>query len=183
MYFNTVLDNSEFKESVENAKTLIAKILVAVPGVHDATVSTEDLTFNPPSQLINLQAMVMSLGIPKEPLLTSLSQEVTLEMSVSRMSVGVHLYQDLLGALEDKLGDKLGDIPADLQNLQEQLHKMQKLGQMSSVEQYQRPDLSSGLDSEFLVQVATHITLLQLRDFSQDLTRTLRHITSYRPRT
>lgn len=43
-------------------------------------------------------------------------------------------------------------------------------------------DLASRLHGNYEVQVATHLTLLQLRSFCHDLIRSLRAITTYRLR-
>lgn len=54
--------------------------------------------------------------------------------------------------------------------------QMQKPGQMSSVAQYEASGLASRLPGDYEVQVATHFILLQLRDFTQNLKRSLRNV-------
>lgn len=54
--------------------------------------------------------------------------------------------------------------------------QMQEPGQMSSVSQYEASGLASRLPGDYEVQVATHFTLLQLRDFTQNLKRSLRNV-------
>ncbi|KAM4598233.1 colony stimulating factor 3 (granulocyte) b [Polymixia lowei] len=169
-----------FKQATERAKTLVEKILRDIPAVHGATVNTEGLTLDSSSQPTNLQIMVTSLGIPAAPALKPLSERFTLEHCVSRIAVGIQLHQELLGALANKLSG-LTDLRADLRDLLTQIGKMQELGRLSSVEQYQSPHLASRLHGDYEVQVASHLTLIQLRSFCHDLVRSLRLIATYRP--
>ncbi|XP_071754720.1 granulocyte colony-stimulating factor-like [Centroberyx gerrardi] len=172
--------NLEFKQAAERAKTLVEKILRDIPTVHGATVNIQGLTLDPSSQPANLQMMETSLGIPAAPVLKPLSESFTLALCVNRMSVGTKLHQDLLGALADKLTG-LTDLRSDLRDLLTQISKMQELGQLSSAEQYQSPDLASRLNGNYEVQVANHLTLKQLRSFCHDLIRSLRHIATHKP--
>ncbi|XP_059898584.1 uncharacterized protein LOC132450450 isoform X2 [Gadus macrocephalus] len=102
------------------------------------------------------------------------------ENSLSRMSVGIKLHQDLLGALAARL-EGLDDLRADLRDLLTQINKMQELGRWSSDEPYQSPDIAAHLHGDYELQVATHLTLTQLRAFCQDIVRSMRNISVYRP--
>ena len=46
----------------------------------------------------------------------------------------------------------------------------------------QKLELASRLHGNYEVQVATHLTLMQLRSFCHDLMRSLRAVATYRPR-
>ena len=59
---------------------------------------------------------------------------------------------------------------------------MQELGRWSSVEPYQSPNLAAHLHGDYELQVANHLTLTQLRTFCQDIVRSMRNISNYRPR-
>ncbi|XP_008293024.1 uncharacterized protein LOC103366932 [Stegastes partitus] len=170
-----------FREAAERAKTLVEKILRDIPTVHSATINTEGLSLDSSSQTTNLQMMVTSLGIPAPPVLKSLSDSFTLDMCVSRMLVGSQLHHGLLGVLSDKLSG-LKDLRADLRDLQTHITKMKEAAQLSSdvSDQNQIPDLASRLQGNYEVQVAGHVTLMQLRSFCHDLIRSLRAAIAYR---
>ncbi|XP_069381550.1 colony stimulating factor 3 (granulocyte) b [Paralichthys olivaceus] len=171
------------KEAAERAKTLVEKILRELPAVHTATVNTEGLTLDPAPQTPNLQMMVTSLGIPATPILKPLSERFTMDMCVSRMSVGCLLYQGLLGVLADRLSG-LTNLRADLRDLLTHINKMKEAAQFGaeSPDQNQSLDLASRLHGNYEVQVAVHVTLTQLRSFCHDLIRSLRAIATYRRR-
>ncbi|XP_056144685.1 uncharacterized protein LOC130120092 [Lampris incognitus] len=179
-----VLDRSseaELSQMVQQSKTLVEKILRDLPVVHGATIHTVGLTFNSTSQPTNLQIMATSLGIPPAPVLKQLSERFTLEQCVSRLSVGVQLHHDLLGDLEGKVTG-LTDLKADLRDLLSQINKMQEQGRLGSVERYETTDLASRINGDYQLQVATHLTLIQLRSFCHDMVRSLRNLaTTYRP--
>uniref|UniRef100_A0A674DIF2 Granulocyte colony-stimulating factor n=1 Tax=Salmo trutta TaxID=8032 RepID=A0A674DIF2_SALTR len=99
------------------------------------------------------------------------------EVCLSSMSAGLQLYQDVLGELKERMTtDKVTGLLADIRDLLAQVNKMQEPGQMSSVSQYEGSGLASRLPGDYEVQVATHFTLLQLRDFTQNLKRSLRNV-------
>ncbi|XP_042338238.1 granulocyte colony-stimulating factor-like [Plectropomus leopardus] len=168
--------------AAERAKTLVEKILKDVPTVHAATVTTEGLTLDGAAQTANLQMMVTSLGIPAAPVLKPPSERFTLDDCVSHMAAGVRLHQGLLGVLSERLSG-LSDLRADLRDLLTHITKMKEAAQLGSgSEAGQSPDLASRLHGNYEVQVATHLTLTQLRSFCHDLIRSLRAVATYRPR-
>ncbi len=61
---------------------------------------------------------------------------------------------------------------------------MKEVAQLSSDEVDQNPghDLASSLQGSYEVQVAVHLTLMQLRSFCHDVIRSLRAVASYRLR-
>lgn len=127
-----------------------------------------------------LQMMVSSLDISTPPALMLQSTHFTLENSLSRMSVGIQLHQDLLGALASKL-QGLDDLQADLRELHTQITEMQALGGWSLSDTYQIPDLAARLHDDYKTQVASHLTLTQLRAFCHDMVRSLRIISAQMP--
>lgn len=173
---HTVADQ-EFKLAVERSRTLVRKILEDIPVVHQDTIHTAGLTLQPSSQTPVLQMMLSSLGISTPPALMRLSADFTQENSLNRMSVGIQLHQDLLGALATQLVG-LDDLRADLRDLHTQITKMQELGGWSSAEPYQSADLAARLHGDYETQVANHLTLTQLRDFCHDIVRSLRNISA-----
>ncbi|XP_049924879.1 granulocyte colony-stimulating factor-like [Epinephelus moara] len=174
--------SSPLTEAAERAKTLVEKILRDIPTVHAATVTTQGLTLDSAAQTTNLQVMVTSLGIPAAPVLKPPSERFTLDNCVSRMAAGSRLYQGLLGVLSDRLSG-LSDLRADLRDLLTRINKMKEAAQLSGGSAAdQSLDLASRLHGNYEVQVATHLTLTQLRSFCHDLIRSLRAVSTYKLR-
>ncbi|XP_068605531.1 uncharacterized protein [Brachionichthys hirsutus] len=114
-----------FREAAESAKMLVEKILEDIVIVHAATVHTEGLTLKPSAPAATLQTMAASLGVPAAPVLKPLSEHFTLDACLSRMLAGSRLYQGLMGVLSGRLGG-LGDLQADLRDLQTSIDKVKK---------------------------------------------------------
>ncbi|XP_068605532.1 granulocyte colony-stimulating factor-like isoform X2 [Brachionichthys hirsutus] len=174
-----------FREAAESAKMLVEKILEDIVIVHAATVHTEGLTLKPSAPAATLQTMAASLGVPAAPVLKPLSEHFTLDACLSRMLAGSRLYQGLMGVLSGRLGG-LGDLQADLRDLQTSIDKIKQLAQTdgggaADDGPYSGLDLASHLHGNYEVQVAAHLALVQLRSFCHDLVRGLRAIATYRP--
>ncbi|XP_068192976.1 colony stimulating factor 3 (granulocyte) b isoform X2 [Antennarius striatus] len=165
---------------------LVEKILDDVVTVHAAAVNTEGLTLEPSAHTTTLQMMAMTLGIPAAPVLKPLSERFTLDTCLSHMLAGSQLYQGLMGVLSSRLSG-LGDLQADLRDLQTSINGMKELaqtnggGSVTDDHQYDNLDLASRLHGNYEVQVAAHLTLAQLRSFCHDLIRSLRAVATYRP--
>uniref|UniRef100_A0A3Q3VKR8 Uncharacterized protein n=1 Tax=Mola mola TaxID=94237 RepID=A0A3Q3VKR8_MOLML len=170
-----------FTEAAERAKTLVQIILRDISTVHAATINTEGLTLENSAHTTNLQMMATSLGLPAAPVLKPPSEHFTLDICVSRMWVGSRLYQGLLGVLSDRLSG-LDDLRADLRDLLTQINKMKEAASLDGGVLDQKLELASRLHGNYEVQVATHLTLTQLRSFCHDLMRSLRAVATYRPR-
>ncbi|KAM9474382.1 uncharacterized protein ACWYII_008692 isoform 2-T2 [Salvelinus alpinus] len=176
--------SAHIPERSMDARSLVEKILVNIPVVHGSSVKITGLTLDPSSQSRNIpyQSMVTSLGIPAAPELKTVCRplnqiDFTLEVCLSSMSAGLQLYQDVLGVLKERVTtEKVTGLLADIRDLLAQVNKMQEPGQMSSVAQYEASGLASRLPGDYEVQVATHFILLQLRDFTQNLKRSLRNV-------
>ncbi|KAL6102340.1 csf3 [Pungitius sinensis] len=169
------------RELSEQAKTLVDKILKNISIVHHATVTIEGLTLDSPYPT-NLQTMVTSLSIPSAPILKPLSKHFTRDVCVGRMSSGTRLYQRLLGVLSDRASG-LSDLQADLRDLQTHVAKMREAAQLRDPEldENQNLDLASRLHGNYEVQIATHLTLTDLRSFCHDLIRSLKEIAISKP--
>uniref|UniRef100_A0A8C7R3P2 Granulocyte colony-stimulating factor n=1 Tax=Oncorhynchus mykiss TaxID=8022 RepID=A0A8C7R3P2_ONCMY len=169
--------SAHIPEKSMDARSLVEKILGNIPVVHDSITTPLLQSRNMP-----YQSMATSLGIPAAPELRTVCRplnqiDFTLEVCLSSMSAGLQLYQDVLGELKERVTtDKVTGLLADIRDLLAQVNKMQEPGQMSSVAQYEASGLASRLPGDYEVQVATHFTLLQLRDFTQNLKRSMRNI-------
>ncbi|XP_059204100.1 granulocyte colony-stimulating factor-like [Centropristis striata] len=169
------------REAAERAKTLVEKIVRDIPAVHAAAVTTEGLTLDSAAQSTNLQLMVTSLGIPAAPVLKPPSEHFTLDVCVRRMLAGGRLYQGLLGVLSERVSG-LSNLQADLRDLLTHVAKMKEAAPSGGEEAEPSLDLASRLHGDYEVQVAAHLTLMQLKSFCHDLIRSLRAVAAYRPR-
>ncbi|XP_036408789.1 granulocyte colony-stimulating factor-like [Megalops cyprinoides] len=177
------MEDPEFHRAMERSKSLVNKLLSEIPAVHKSCVSSEALTLDPSGDQKNLQYMVTSLGIPPAPVLRALSADFTMEMCLNRMSEGLHLYQNLLSVVHDRIStpEKVTELLADIRDLLAQVQKMRELGQLESGVQYGGSGLGARLTGDYEVQVATHVTLTHLRAFAQDLFRSLRNVARSKP--
>uniref|UniRef100_A0A674DHG1 Uncharacterized LOC115170604 n=1 Tax=Salmo trutta TaxID=8032 RepID=A0A674DHG1_SALTR len=172
-----LVQSAHIPEKSMDARSLVEKILCNIPVVHGSITTPLLQSSNMP-----YQSMVTSLGIPAAPELRTVCRplnqiDFTLEVCLSSMSAGLQLYQDVLCELKERMTtDKVTGLLADIRDLLAQVNKMQEPGQMSSVSQYGASGLASRLPGDYEVQVATHFTLLQLRDFTQNLKRSLRNV-------
>ncbi|KAM6904662.1 colony stimulating factor 3 (granulocyte) b [Xenentodon cancila] len=176
------VNSPAFKVAAERAQSLVEKILKDVPAAYAAAVHTEGFSLDVPSQTLNLEMMVSSLGIPAAPVLKPLSQRFTPDMCVGHMSAGTQLFQGLLGNLSKKLSG-LENLKADLRDLLTHIDKLKEAAQLTSdgLDQNHGPDLVLHLQDSYEEQVAVHVTLRQLRSFCHDLIRSLRALAVYRP--
>ncbi|KAJ8364676.1 hypothetical protein SKAU_G00135070 [Synaphobranchus kaupii] len=177
------MEHPDFLRAVEHSQSLVNKILKDIPDTHESCVSSKSLTLHPTSQPSNLQYMESSLRIPRAPILKGLSAEFTLEMCLNRTSEGLKMYQDVLSALRNRVSNpqKMKELQADVKDLLTQIKKMQELGQFETREEYRGSGLASRLSGDFEVQVATHLSLLQLQDFVRDIFRSLRNMIQTNP--
>lgn len=170
------VENHEFYEHAHRSKILVHKLLLSIPTIHKSCIYTETLKFNS-SELVKLHYMAINIGIPSAPVLTTLSDNSSLETSLRRMFEGMQLHQGLLKAVEPRLDNKgvLTELLADVNDLLLQIGKMLRTIQVEPPAQAPT-DLALSLPGEFDVQVAIHLTLLQLQGFGQDMERNLRQI-------
>ncbi|XP_072530548.1 colony stimulating factor 3 (granulocyte) b [Salminus brasiliensis] len=170
---------ADFSQHVELAKSLTKKLLSEIPTVHQSCIGTEGLSLESTTEMKNLEYLTAVLAIPPAPRLIPISETYTLEMSLSHIAEGLQLHQHLLQEVKEKLKcpEKLTTLLADVRDLSAQVHKVQQLAQITPPEpQIQSSSLSSHLTGDYEVQVATHLILQQLRNFGQDVFRSLRHI-------
>ncbi|XP_056871143.1 uncharacterized protein LOC130515115 [Takifugu flavidus] len=169
----------DLTDVAERARTLVQKILRDIPVAHAAAISTKGLTLDS-AQLTNLQVMSLSLGLPVAPLLKPPSDQFTLDICVSRMLVGCQMFQKLLGVLSERV-DGLMDLKVTLRDLVTHITKMTETVRLNG-DTPEAPswDAASRLPGNYEAQMAAHLTLIQLRSFCHDLTRSLRAISTYR---
>ncbi|KAK7125223.1 hypothetical protein R3I94_019308 [Phoxinus phoxinus] len=177
LVYNAPLRGHELTLAVENAMSLAKKILGDIRGAHDACVTSAGLTLS--SEAKSLDYLLSDIGIPAPPVLKS--EELTMETSLKRIVNGLDLHHKLLEEIGValKCSEELKPVLAGVRDLCDQVQEVQRLAQIPSPESQDGfPGLSLQRHSDFQVQVAAHLTLRQLRSFTQDVFRTLRHISA-----
>ncbi|KAL0150851.1 hypothetical protein M9458_053770 [Cirrhinus mrigala] len=156
--------------------SLAKKILSDIPAVHEACVKTTGLTLSSEAQ--HLEYLLSDIGIPAPPVLKS--EDLTMDVSLNRIVSGLDLHHELLREIKELLTstEELNLLLADIRDLSAQVHKMQELAQIPSTVSQKAAfaALSPRLSSDYQIQVAVHLSLQQLRHFTQDVFRSLRHI-------
>uniref|UniRef100_A0A8C1XHU8 Colony stimulating factor 3 (granulocyte) b n=1 Tax=Cyprinus carpio TaxID=7962 RepID=A0A8C1XHU8_CYPCA len=170
------LQKQEMTRAVERATSLAKKILSDVPAAHQACVNTAGLALS--SEAGHLEFFLSDLGIPAPPVLKS--EDLSMDVSLSRIVAGLDLHRDLLQDIRERSSstEELSLLLADITDLSAQVHQMQQLAQIPSTVSQKAafPALSPRLSGDYQVQVAIHLSLQQLRSFTQDVFRSLRHI-------
>ncbi|CAG5908727.1 unnamed protein product [Menidia menidia] len=171
---SALVEEPKFQELLQRVHSLTQKMLLSIPDTHRSCVQTETLKLNS-SENAKLVTMASIIGIPPAPVLKAVSENFTLESSLERMSEGLHLHRSLLLRVSPRLerADKVASLMADIRDLAIQIVKMQKMLQPEA-EVQQAPDpLDLRLPGNYEVQVAVHMTLVQLQSFGRDMMRCL----------
>ncbi|KAM7381866.1 hypothetical protein PAMA_012630 [Pampus argenteus] len=164
----------QFQQIVARSRSLTGKILLLIPETHKSCVHTETLQLNS-SDNAKLGIMASNIGIPPPPVLKVVSEDFTLETSLRRISEGLHLHRNLLSSV---CGNKdiVIELMADIRDLGLQINKMLKMLQTETVVQPTPTPVALRLPGEYEIQVAAHLTLVQLQSFGQDMVRFFRSL-------
>ncbi|XP_054455064.1 colony stimulating factor 3 (granulocyte) a [Anoplopoma fimbria] len=173
----SALVEGQFQDIVQRSRSLIQKILLSIPDTHKSCIHIETLQLNS-SENAKLVFMASNIGIPSAPALRVVSENFTLETSLRHMSDGLQLHRALLSTVSLRLEnkDKVMGLMADIKDLVIQINKMLKLVQAGVVVQPSPTPMALHLPGEYEVQVAAHLTLVQLQSFGQDTVRCLRSL-------
>ncbi|XP_024862162.1 granulocyte colony-stimulating factor [Kryptolebias marmoratus] len=172
-----LVEDQHFQEILQRSRSLTQKILLSIPDTHKSCIHMETLQLNS-SENAKLVTMASTIGIPPAPVLRAISENFPLECSLRRMHEGLLLHRGLLSSVSPQLEvkDKVGDLMADVRDLAVQIKMMLKMVQSeASVEPTTAP-VSLRLPGDYEVQVAAHLTLVQLQTFGQDVLRILRSL-------
>ncbi|XP_039991573.1 colony stimulating factor 3 (granulocyte) a [Xiphias gladius] len=174
---STLVEEPQFQQTVQRSRSLIQKILLSIPGAHKSCITTEALQLNSPENA-KLDIMAQNIGIPPAPVLRVVSENFTLKNSLTLMSEGLQLHRALLSAVSERLQKKnqVTDLMADIRDLTIQINKMLKMVQNEAVVQPTPTPMALSLLGDYEVQVAAHLTLVQLQSFGQDTVRCLRSL-------
>ncbi|KTF90227.1 hypothetical protein cypCar_00047478 [Cyprinus carpio] len=128
------------KDTIEQAHSLINKILQDIPTTHAAWIKSKSLTLGDSKARLELEFLKKDMYIPSAPVLQLISNNFSM------------------------LQNQAGFDPS----------------KQASDEESQTPehDLAKRLTNEYLTQVAAHLTLQQLQDFSCDILRSIHSMTS-----
>ncbi|KAI4807415.1 hypothetical protein KUCAC02_027222 [Chaenocephalus aceratus] len=170
-----LVEGTQFQEIVLRSRSLIEKILLSIPDTHKECIHIETLKLNS-SENANFVTMASTIGIPAAPVLKVVSENFSLETGLRRMSEGLQLHRALLRSVSPRLEqkDRVIGLQADIRDLVVQINKMLKIAQAEAVVQPSPTPVALRLPGEYEVQVAAHLTLVQLQAFGQDTTRCLR---------
>ncbi|XP_078146949.1 colony stimulating factor 3 (granulocyte) a isoform X2 [Centroberyx gerrardi] len=173
----TLVADPAFQEVLLRSLSLIQKVLLSISETHKSCIHTETLQLNS-TENANLKTMEDTIRFPSAPVVKAISESFTLETSLRRMSEGLQLHQDLLKSVLPQLDNKdcVTELLADIRDLLIQIHKMLRKVQAEPGVQPTASTLALRLQGEFQVQVATHLTLVQLQSFVQDMARCLRSL-------
>ncbi|XP_034414165.1 colony stimulating factor 3 (granulocyte) a isoform X2 [Cyclopterus lumpus] len=174
---NALVEGEQFQDIVQRSRSLILKILLSIPDTHASCIHIETLQLNS-SENAKLVFMASTIGIPSAPVLRGVSENFTLETSLIHMSEGLQLHRALLSTVSPQLAnkDKVTGLQADIKDLVIQINKLLKMAQAEAAVQPSPMSVALRLPGEYDVQVAAHLTLVQLQSFGQDTVRCLRSL-------
>ncbi|XP_056222310.1 colony stimulating factor 3 (granulocyte) a isoform X1 [Seriola aureovittata] len=174
---SALVEDPQFQEMVQRSRGLVEKILLSIPDTHKSCIHTETLQLNS-SENAMFVLMAKKIGIPSAPVLRVVSENVSLQTSLTQMSEGLQLHRALLSSVSERLENKnkVTDLMADIRDLIIQINKMLKMVQKEAVVQPTPTPMALHLLGEYDVQVAAHLTLVQLQAFGQDTVRCLRSL-------
>nr|XP_019938526.1 PREDICTED: uncharacterized protein LOC109626803 isoform X1 [Paralichthys olivaceus] len=175
--WSPLVEEPQFQELVHRSRSLAHKILLSVPDAHSSCIHTETLQLDS-AENAKLEIMAANIGIPPAPVLRAVSENFTLRTCLTHMSEGFQLHRALLNAVSERLQNKnkVTELMADIRDLTIQINKMQKMVQKEAVLQPLPTPMALRLHGEYEVQVAAHLTLVQLQSFGQDAIRCLRKL-------
>ncbi|XP_062234477.1 colony stimulating factor 3 (granulocyte) a [Platichthys flesus] len=171
---SALVEGPQFQKLVQQSCSLAHKILLSVPDAHRSCIHTETLQLNSTDNA-KLEIMAANIGILPSPVLRAVSENFTLNTCLTRMSEGLQLHRALLSAVSERLQskNKVTELMADLRDLTIQINKM--LQKNGAVQPSPTP-VTLRLHGEYEVQVAAHLTLVQLQSFGRDAIRCLRNL-------
>ncbi|XP_076122709.1 colony stimulating factor 3 (granulocyte) a [Alosa pseudoharengus] len=166
-------------DTVETCWSLIKKIIDEIPITHKSCIKVESLPLQ--DDLSRWEFMASSLGLPSAHTLTLSPNDVS--GTLSQILTGLQLHKAVLETVKEPLSspEDVKLLLADLDELLVQISKVLKHVNTSPPPEPTLPDISSQLKDEYNIQVSTHVTLLQLQRFGQEVFRFFRSLLSNDP--
>ncbi|KAG9267586.1 colony stimulating factor 3 (granulocyte) a [Astyanax mexicanus] len=181
------MQNPAFENALENGHSLISKILNDTPAAHKAWIHTESLSLDG-NDSGKLQYLKEVLNLTTAPALKPISDSLNLGDCLGQIAEGLRLHQTLLTVVSNLALVKPEEVDGllyDIRDLLIQVKKMQSQTGVTSAPETQedlksqlQKNLAPQLEDEYTSQVAAHLVLLHLRDFSQDVSRSFRSMHS-----
>ncbi|XP_026133451.1 colony stimulating factor 3 (granulocyte) a [Carassius auratus] len=173
------------KDTIEQAHSLINKILQDIPTTHAAWINNTSLTLGDSKTMQELQYLKNDINITYAPVLQTISNEFSMETCLANITKGLQLHMNLLKEIINvsKLPqtEQVIDLQAEIQELLDLIEELQNQAGFDTSTQAtdeQSHDLVNRLTNTYLAQVAAHLTLQQLQDFSCEILRSIRSMTS-----
>uniref|UniRef100_A0A8C1H847 Colony stimulating factor 3 (granulocyte) a n=2 Tax=Cyprinus carpio TaxID=7962 RepID=A0A8C1H847_CYPCA len=177
------------KDTIEQAHSLINKILQDIPTTHAAWIKSKSLTLGDSKARLELEFLKKDMYIPSAPVLQLISNNFSMETCLANITKGLQLHLNLLKEISNATTlaqtDQVKDLQAEIYELLLLIEELQNQAgfdpsKQASDEESQTPehDLAKRLTNEYLTQVAAHLTLQQLQDFSCDILRSIHSMTS-----
>uniref|UniRef100_A0A673KVM6 Colony stimulating factor 3 (granulocyte) a n=1 Tax=Sinocyclocheilus rhinocerous TaxID=307959 RepID=A0A673KVM6_9TELE len=169
------------KDTIVQAHILINKILKDIPTTHAAWINNKSLTLGDSTTRLQLEFLRKSM-IPSAPVLQNISSISSMETCLAHIVKGLQLHLNLLNEISKELAqtDQVNELKAEIQELRSLIKKLQNQAgfdpsKQASDEQSQTPehDLAKHLTNKYMTQVAAHLTLQQLQNFSCDVLRSI----------
>ncbi|KAM8728960.1 colony stimulating factor 3 (granulocyte) a isoform 1-T1 [Acanthopagrus schlegelii] len=172
-----LVEDPQSQEMVKMSRDLIEKILQAIPDTHTSCIHSQALQLNS-TENAKLAMIAKTIGMPSAPVLKAVSESYTLETCLKHMSEGLQLHRALLSSVTPRLEnkDKVISLQADIRDLVIQVNKLLKKVQAEAVVQPSPTPVALSLPGDYEIQVAAHLTLVQLQAFGQDVVRCLRSL-------
>ncbi|KAF4084598.1 hypothetical protein AMELA_G00107980 [Ameiurus melas] len=177
-----VMRSSEFQDAAESALSLVTKIHGEIPAVHKSLIHTMTLSLDE-SDLSTLQFLKEFLDLPEPSPLQPHSNKFKLDVSLGQIDEGLKLQETLLKVIGELTHfrfkkPKPDGLLYDLRDALLHVHRMQhliKAGKRDErvSESRLKEDLKPKLEKEYMSQVAAHLTLVRLRQFAEDVSRSL----------
>ncbi|XP_037134443.1 uncharacterized protein LOC119138482 [Syngnathus acus] len=177
-----LVDGAQFQALVRRSRTLTEKILLAIPDAYRSSIHDETLKLNS-SENVRLGTMASNINFPTAPVIKITSEKVPLESSLILMHEGLQQHQGLLSSISPHLENKqrATDLMNTVRDLAVQISKMLQGLQTDYVLQTTPSPVALRLHGDFEVQVAAHLTLVQLQSLGQDVHRFLRGLDNSQP--
>ncbi|KAM3591608.1 uncharacterized protein V6R79_004752 [Siganus canaliculatus] len=172
-----LVEDPQSQEIVQRSRSLIQKILLFIPVTHKSCIHSEALQLNS-TENERFALMASTIGIPAAPAIRTVSENFTLEACLRRVSEGLQLHRALLISVSPRLKntDKVTELLADIKDLIININKLLKMIQKEAPVQPSPTPMSLRLPGDYEVQLAAHLTLVQLQAFGQDVVRCLRSL-------
>ncbi|KAL2101897.1 hypothetical protein ACEWY4_003658 [Coilia grayii] len=158
-------------EFIDISRSFVEKIVQEIPRTHKSCINDKSMPIDSNGDLSKWEYMIESIGIPSHP---RLSSPLNVAVTYSQIWTGLQLHKGALEAVKDRLSspEVVRDLIADMKEL---LDHIGLALQHHNVSPSPKPEpfTASQLD-DYQVRVLTHVTLVRLLHFGQEVSRFLR---------